>query len=538
MRKPSITPTTTRLRPHCLAILFLCLALTTPAHAHNSAVATAAPIAHITVDGDFSDWPPDIERYPIALPEFGDAPRDAEDLRAFFRVGYNADEQALYLAVEAEDESVMPDSMGSGYRNDGCEVYLSLDSKPPVQYGIWNDYQEAIGLPAHQSGYALSFKRSQRTHRYEWRFDLQTIARQGIDGKAIAVVGLDVVVTDHDGDDSYSWVAWGKSPFKMGRVDRLGDLWLQERDEKAGQLRGQLLWEGTEKGIARHALVVKGEEHEWLAQTDRSGRFVLDLSPGRYEIAAADSMHPVKTKTVEVRAGEVANIVVARAHGPGKPIGVRRSGYWQTLGVLDGLSVAPVNSIVQDADGSMWFGSRGGLSNYNGRDFTNYTMGDTLSIGKMIFDADGDLWFLAYNRQNKPSVVRYDGEAFKLLPMSTGVRTLLVDRRDNIWLATEDKGALRYDGSGFTSFSAELPSNQVYDLAKDRQGNLWFATRGGVVRYDGSKFTVPEKLEGLVEVRRILDATTNPPPDPRSNCPAISKTIKCRNQYEIPRLLL
>ena len=37
-----------------------------PLLAHNGAVAIAVPVSGIAIDGDLSDWPEDLRRYPIA----------------------------------------------------------------------------------------------------------------------------------------------------------------------------------------------------------------------------------------------------------------------------------------------------------------------------------------------------------------------------------------------------------------------------------------------------------------------------------------
>ena len=89
--------------------LFL-LSLSLPAAAHNRAVAIAVPVEGITIDGDFSDWPETMVRYPIALPVYGDSPEDEEDFQSSFRIGYSESENALYLAVEMADESAVIDT--------------------------------------------------------------------------------------------------------------------------------------------------------------------------------------------------------------------------------------------------------------------------------------------------------------------------------------------------------------------------------------------------------------------------------------------
>lgn len=43
--------------------------------AHSGAVGLAYPLEGIVVDGDLSDWPADLKRYPIDRPEYGDHPR-------------------------------------------------------------------------------------------------------------------------------------------------------------------------------------------------------------------------------------------------------------------------------------------------------------------------------------------------------------------------------------------------------------------------------------------------------------------------------
>lgn len=61
------------------AMLFSLTGSGVPAHAHNGAVALAAPVAGIPVDGDLTDWPEGMRRYAIALLGFGDPRLDEGD---------------------------------------------------------------------------------------------------------------------------------------------------------------------------------------------------------------------------------------------------------------------------------------------------------------------------------------------------------------------------------------------------------------------------------------------------------------------------
>ncbi|MEW6755759.1 MAG: hypothetical protein AB1505_32990, partial [Candidatus Latescibacterota bacterium] len=96
-------------RSLCRAATALLLSLAAPAAAHNGALALAYPVQGVAVDGDLSDWPHDLPRYPVALTELGDRPRSAADHDASFRIGYHAADGALYLALEASDQSTVID---------------------------------------------------------------------------------------------------------------------------------------------------------------------------------------------------------------------------------------------------------------------------------------------------------------------------------------------------------------------------------------------------------------------------------------------
>ena len=57
---------------------------------------------------------------------------------------------------------------------------------------------------------------------------------------------------------------------------------------------------------------------------------------------------------------------------------------------------------------------------------------------------------------------------------------------------TKNGGVCRYDGKTFAKFSPKegLENNDIFCLAEDNVGNLWFGGRyGRLFRYDGQSFT-------------------------------------------------
>lgn len=65
------------------------------------------------------------------------------------------------------------------------------------------------------------------------------------------------------------------------------------------------------------------------------------------------------------------------------------------------------------------------------------------------------------------------------------------DRAGNLWFATSWAGVFRFDGDSFAHFSRKdgLASDAVNVIFEDNDGVLWFGSDNGVSRYDGRTFS-------------------------------------------------
>lgn len=71
------------------------------------------------------------------------------------------------------------------------------------------------------------------------------------------------------------------------------------------------------------------------------------------------------------------------------------------------------------------------------------------------------------------------------------IACILQDKSDNYWFASNGEGVYRYDGKTLFHISKKdgLCSNFVLDIQEDIAGNLWFSTRNGICRFDGTSFS-------------------------------------------------
>ena len=77
------------------------------------------------------------------------------------------------------------------------------------------------------------------------------------------------------------------------------------------------------------------------------------------------------------------------------------------------------------------------------------------------------------------------------LPQNS-IRDILQTRDGYLWLATEG-GLVRFDGARFVVFDKSVPGfegQRIGALHEDRHGALWAGTSDGtLIRYDGGRFT-------------------------------------------------
>lgn len=206
-----------------------------------------------------------------------------------------------------------------------------------------------------------------------------------------------------------------------------------------------------------------------------------------------------------------------------------KDGQWRTFFPMHGLADYWVYSFANHPDGSLWIGTWAGVSRFDPKTgkFTNYVK-ELINewVYAMGLDSKQRLWF-----GTEGGITRYDGSSWKSwthadglgainqdhLPSSTNtglgtrkrhdlgvmsggaptynpnyVFSLGIDANDVVMAGTWGGGVARFDGKDWRNFTVRdgLPSNIVYSLVQDRDGDWWAGTNNGLGRYHNGSWSV------------------------------------------------
>ena len=178
----------------------------------------------------------------------------------------------------------------------------------------------------------------------------------------------------------------------------------------------------------------------------------------------------------------------------------------------------------EDRDGNIWFATEHGAQKYDGLRWTTYTTEDGLPnawVEAISETRDGAMWFLTSSRGSNAALsagvtrlVEAEGEAIG--DVSThffegwfGANGFLEAADGSIWLhlaksiaavgtdlvaeqVTDVQDLRRYVNGRWET--VDQPERTSRGIVQDRNGAIWFGCRGGVLRFDGVRWTRFEAL--------------------------------------------
>lgn len=168
----------------------------------------------------------------------------------------------------------------------------------------------------------------------------------------------------------------------------------------------------------------------------------------------------------------------------------------------EGMAENLVNAIGQDLNGNLWLATDGaGVCKFNGLKFEYYSENDGLPdnyVRAVCIDDKGLVWF-----GTKNGICFYDGKKFKTIDTNItqprNVSHIFMDKHKKLWFSTFGEGVYHYNGKKFRNYTETegLINDWIRSAIEDSDGNVWFASKFGLCKFDDLIFTKFTESEGL-----------------------------------------
>ena len=180
-----------------------------------------------------------------------------------------------------------------------------------------------------------------------------------------------------------------------------------------------------------------------------------------------------------------------------------------------GLCSDSVFSIYKDSDNNLWFGTSEGVSKFDGGVWTSYTSNNSpLQSGSFVYK------IIQYNNNyyfgGSQGLIKFDGTNWDIIT-GAQVSSMDFDNSGNLWFGTLGSGLYKYDGVNlinYTSFNSPLPSEDIRDVKKDKNGNIWIAMTGwyssspaGIGKFDGLNWQFFNSQNSILSNENIYSIT-------------------------------
>lgn len=301
-------------------VVACCLMLFNDASAHNGKVGYAFPLPSIRIDGNLSDWPKDMVKYPIGTFLSETKAINDADYNGFFQVGYRMEDHSLYLAFTITDDHFIEDTSENVKwdSQDALELYLDARHLPTGSavasfmyskklHTINKSVYDPFTKNASWDMVEVAMTVEGTTRRYEWKIKL---GDQLVPGKTI---GLDFFVFDRDPDGSFTYASWGKGEAKYVNPKSLTDLILIPAKQQLSTVTGTLAWNKQVDAHLPQTINIKNAANKnlWVAaEVDSLGKYTVDLPPGEYSVGNPDAYFAKSDELYEMTQKQAVKVLV------------------------------------------------------------------------------------------------------------------------------------------------------------------------------------------------------------------------------------
>ena len=165
--------------------------------------------------------------------------------------------------------------------------------------------------------------------------------------------------------------------------------------------------------------------------------------------------------------------------------------------VGDGLPDNYIRAVWEDRDGNLWAGTDAGLARLENGRFVSSPLASSHErdwVRCIYEDTEGNLWVGMNSGLN-----RLRNDLFSMYGAPEGLpsdepTTVYQDHRGRIWVGFHDSGLVQFvDGKPARVYTQKdgLPSNEIFSIRENRDGDLLIAARGGPSRLHDGYFVNP-----------------------------------------------
>jgi ligand-binding sensor domain-containing protein len=177
------------------------------------------------------------------------------------------------------------------------------------------------------------------------------------------------------------------------------------------------------------------------------------------------------------------------------------AGVWTLYSTKTGLPGNMVWDIKRDSKNNLWFTFPGyGIASYTDSKWTIFTSANSSilsnSVNSLCTTSNGGL---IIGTSNGISIRSADGQwsSYKdPLVTTMKINTVKVAANGWIWIGTEGQGFYINEGSGYIKYNIS-PFQYVNIIEEDSFGVVWLGTGNGLIRYDGTNWSVITTSNGL-----------------------------------------
>lgn len=290
-------------------------------------------------------------------------------------------------------------------------------------------------------------------------------------------------------------------------IDRNGLIWLTV-DE------GLVTFDGKEFKNAEQNITAKGKYFAYYAlATDNSN---IKWVYGKNNIYSFDNTKWTKYDSTEIGIDGAYEIVNNKKSGEvffcsDEGLTIYKDGKWTNINKSK-VKDLPSNRVAfakRDSKNRIWIGTYSGTAMIDENNkSTNFETTTTVLKGKCITsmdeDENGNLFFTLYefDRKEKGKVnndegiaIRYADGTFKQFTTENSgmpfnhTNCVLYDRNEKVlWISTDRAGLVRYDlkdsWENYHNENSDIPTSYISTMAFDNKGNLYLATRQGLVKIE------------------------------------------------------